>query len=66
MLNLVANLIKVKIEAEARQFKAKLKRALNQTWGNDNRMAAEIADSYPELPKKEAYQNEVMKGVYSR
>ncbi len=32
----------------------------------DNRMAAEIADSYPELPKKEAYQNEVMKGVYSR
>lgn len=32
----------------------------------DNRMAAEIANSYPELPKKEAYQNEVMKGVYSR
>ncbi|MBO4696158.1 MAG: metallophosphoesterase family protein [Lachnospiraceae bacterium] len=32
----------------------------------DNRKAAEIADSYPELPKKEAYQNEVLTGVYSR
>ena len=32
MLNMVANLIKVKIEAEARQFKVKLKLALYQTW----------------------------------
>ena len=31
MLYLVANLIKVKIEAEARQFKVKLMRTLNQT-----------------------------------
>ena len=32
----------------------------------DNRRAAEIADLYPDLPKKESYQNEVMTGVYSR
>ena len=32
----------------------------------DNHKAAEIAESYPELPKKEAYCNEVMTGVYSR
>ena len=32
----------------------------------DNRRAAEIADLYPELPNKEGYQNEVLKGVYSR
>ena len=32
----------------------------------DNREAAERADLYPDLPKKEAFQNEVMKGTYSR
>ena len=32
----------------------------------DNRKAAAIADLYPDLPRKEAYQNEVLTGVYSR
>ena len=32
----------------------------------DNRKEAETADLYPDLPKKAAYQNEVLKGVYSR
>ena len=32
----------------------------------DNRKAAETADLYPDLPKKEAYQREVLTGVYSR
>ena len=32
----------------------------------DNREAAGRADLYPDLPKKEAYQNEVMTGTYSR
>ena len=32
----------------------------------DNRKAAERADLYPDLPKKESYQKEVMTGIYSR
>lgn len=32
----------------------------------DNQKAADIADQYPDLPRKEAYQKEVMMGVYSR
>ena len=32
----------------------------------DNQKAAEIADGYPDLPKKEGYQREVMMGIYSR
>ncbi|MBR6165892.1 MAG: metallophosphoesterase family protein [Clostridia bacterium] len=32
----------------------------------DNRKAAEKADLYPDLPKKEAYQREVTMGIYSR
>ncbi len=32
----------------------------------DNRRAAEIADLYPDLPLKEAYQKEVLTAVYSR
>jgi len=32
----------------------------------DNRKAAETADLYPDLPKKEAYQREVTMGIYSR
>ncbi|MCR5296578.1 MAG: metallophosphatase family protein [Clostridiales bacterium] len=32
----------------------------------DNREAAETAEKYPGMPKKEAYQNEVMTGSYSR
>ena len=32
----------------------------------DNQKAADVADQYPDLPKKEAFQNEVLKGVYSR
>jgi hypothetical protein len=32
----------------------------------DNRKAAERADLYPDLPKKESYQKEVLTGVYSR
>ena len=32
----------------------------------DNQKEAEKADLYPDLPKKEAYQKEIMTGVYSR
>ena len=32
----------------------------------DNRKAAERAELYPDLPKKESYQKEVLTGVYSR
>ena len=32
----------------------------------DNVLAAKIADEYPDLPRKEAYKNEVLTGVYSR
>ena len=32
----------------------------------DNKKAAETADLYPDLPKKEAYQREVRTGIYSR
>ncbi|MBO4627643.1 MAG: metallophosphoesterase family protein [Lachnospiraceae bacterium] len=32
----------------------------------DNKKAAEIADRYPDLPKKEGYQREVTMGIYSR
>ena len=32
----------------------------------DNQKAADIADQYPDLPRKESYQKEVMMGVYSR
>ena len=32
----------------------------------DNRKAAATADLYPGLPRREAYQNEVLTGVYSR
>ena len=32
----------------------------------DNRKAAETAELYPDLPKKESYQKEVLTGVYSR
>ena len=32
----------------------------------DNRKAAETADLYPDLPRKESYQKEVLTGVYSR
>lgn len=32
----------------------------------DNKKAAETADPYPDLPKKEAYQREVRTGIYSR
>ena len=32
----------------------------------DNRQAAERANLYPDLPRKEAYQREVLTGIYSR
>ena len=32
----------------------------------DNRKAAEVANLYPDLPLKEAYQREVLTGIYSR
>ncbi len=32
----------------------------------DNRLAAERADAYPDLPQKEAYQREVLTAIYSR
>ena len=32
----------------------------------DNRLAAETADLYPELPMKESFQREVLTGIYSR
>ena len=32
----------------------------------DNELAARIADNYPDLPRKDAYQTEVLTGVYSR
>ena len=32
----------------------------------DNRLAAETVDLYPELPKKESFQREVLTGIYSR
>jgi predicted phosphodiesterase len=32
----------------------------------DNRKAVETADCYPELPMKEAFQKEVLTGIYSR
>ena len=32
----------------------------------DNREAAERTNPYPELPKKEAFQREVLTGIYSR
>ena len=32
----------------------------------DNREAAKVADSYPDLPLKEAFRKEVLTGIYSR
>ena len=32
----------------------------------DNQLAADIAEQYPDLPNKEAYQREVLTGIYSR
>ena len=32
----------------------------------DNVLATKIADDYPDLPRKEAYKNEILTGVYSR
>ena len=32
----------------------------------DNALACQIADKYPDLPRKDAYKNEILTGVYSR